>query len=161
MTTAWIGVGANLDNPCMVVGKAVEEVLSAPGIRVLARSSDYVTAPVGYADQADFCNAVIRVDTSLKPVELLDTLQAIEDSLGRVRQGPRFGPRMIDLDLLLFGCLQGRQGERLVLPHPRMHERRFVLEPLVEIDPEVLIPGRGAAADLLDRCVGQRVTRIQ
>jgi 2-amino-4-hydroxy-6-hydroxymethyldihydropteridine diphosphokinase len=104
---------------------------------------------------------VVRIDTSLKPVELLDTLHAIEDGLGRVRRGPRFGPRVIDLDLLLFDNVQSTHGERPMVPHPRMHQRRFVLEPLVELDPDALIPGYGRASAMLAACVAQRVERIQ
>ena len=161
MSKAWIGIGANLDKPCVMVDRAIGELSLCPDIRLDECSSKYSTAPIGFSGQADFCNAVARIDTALKPGELLDTLHAIEDGLGRVRRGPRFGPRVIDLDLLLFENHQSGQGERPVLPHPRMHQRRFVLEPLVELDPDAMIPGYGLATVLLAACVGQRVVRIQ
>jgi 2-amino-4-hydroxy-6-hydroxymethyldihydropteridine diphosphokinase len=106
------------------------------------------TEPVGLLEQPDFLNAAAAVDTSLAPRELLDALLAVERELGRERTGPRFGPRTIDLDLLLYGDrVVDEPG--LTVPHPRLHERRFALEPLAELDPTLEVPGRGPVATLL------------
>jgi 2-amino-4-hydroxy-6-hydroxymethyldihydropteridine diphosphokinase len=106
------------------------------------------TDPVGLLDQPRFLNGAVALDTELGPVELLAVLLEIERALGRVRDGVRNGPRSIDLDLLLFDAETIRRPE-LTLPHPRLHERRFVLEPLADIDPELRVPGRGTVAELL------------
>jgi 2-amino-4-hydroxy-6-hydroxymethyldihydropteridine diphosphokinase len=159
MTLAWVGVGGNLDDPRALVLDAIRRLGECADIRVMARSSLYRTEPVGYAAQGDFVNAVVRVETRLNPEELLDMLQGIEKAMGRDREGPRYGPRRVDLDLLMFDA-QVLGSESLTLPHPRMHERRFVLEPLVEIDPDLAIPGKGRADRLLEDCLDQRVSRI-
>ena len=125
------------------------ELLTAPGTSVVAVSSLRETDPVGYADQPTFLNGVAIVETTAPPRELLNRLLAIERKLGRDRSSAeRWGPRPIDLDLLLYG---GRAVDEpgLRVPHPRLHERRFVLEPLVELDPRLVVPGRGRVSDLL------------
>jgi len=129
-----------------------------PGTTVLQRSSLYRTAPLGYREQPDFVNAVVRLATGLDAGTLLHELLAIEQSRGRVRTIPN-GPRILDLDLLLYGTAIIAEPE-LVVPHPRMHERAFVLVPLLEIAPEVVIPERGPAAHWLARLDPAGVERI-
>ena len=114
----------------------------------MAVSSFRETDPVGFLDQPRFLNAAAAIETDLEPRELLDELLGVERELGRTREGPRFGPRTIDLDLLLYGHeVVDEPGLRV--PHPRLHERRFALEPLAELDPGLVVPGRGPVAALL------------
>ena len=145
---AYIGVGANLGDREATMRAALAALDATPRIRVVAVSSFRETEPVGYVDQPAFLNAAAAVETELDARGLLDALLAVEQGLGRTREGPRFGPRTIDLDLLLYGDrtidLPG-----LTVPHPRLHERRFALEPLAELAPEAEVPGRGAVAGLL------------
>jgi 2-amino-4-hydroxy-6-hydroxymethyldihydropteridine diphosphokinase len=115
---------------------------------VTAVSSVRETDPVGLVDQPRFLNAVARIETDLRPPELLDRMLATERELGRRRDGPRFGPRTIDLDLLIYGD-EEIDEPGLIVPHPRLAERRFVLEPLHELDPGLVVPGRGRVWDLL------------
>ena len=124
-----------------------------------AVSSCYRSAPIGFLEQPDFLNAVVRVTTLLSPVGLLHCLQFIEFKGRRQRSTRRNGPRRIDLDLLLFDGLQ-QQSTELTVPHPRMHERRFVLEPLLEIEGDIELPGRGLASKWLVDCAGQAVERL-
>jgi 2-amino-4-hydroxy-6-hydroxymethyldihydropteridine diphosphokinase len=158
MTVAYVGLGSNLDDPRRQLAAAFEELDRLPGTRLVSRSSLYLSAPLGVAAQPDFVNAVARLDTALGPEELLEALQAIERAHGRERPFPG-SPRTLDLDLLLHGDAR-LATPRLALPHPRMHERAFVLAPLVEIDPDAEVPGRGPARELLVACAGQRVERI-
>jgi 2-amino-4-hydroxy-6-hydroxymethyldihydropteridine diphosphokinase len=144
---AFVALGANLEDPVRQVRNAIAELRSIEQTRVLAVSSLYRTAPVGYADQPDFINAVAKLRTSLSPHELLDALHAIENRHGRQRS-VRNAPRTLDLDLLLFGVRVVREDD-LTLPHPRMHERAFVLMPLAEIAPDAAVPGHGPVAQLL------------
>ena len=139
---AFVGLGANLENPSQQVRQAVSELDAIEHTRVLVASSLYRSAPVGYADQPDFINAVAKLQTRLSPRELLDALHVIEDRHGR-RRSVRNAPRTLDLDLLLYGMLVVHE-EGLTLPHPRMHERAFVLLPLAEIAPDTPVPGRAA-----------------
>lgn len=129
-----------------------------PDTLLAARSSFYRSAPVGCVAQPDFVNAVVRIETSLAPAALLDALLSIELAHGRERTF-RDAPRTIDLDLLLYGSLC-ITTDGLTLPHPRMHQRAFVLQPLLEIDPEAMIPGLGPAREWLSRVSGQRVERM-
>jgi 2-amino-4-hydroxy-6-hydroxymethyldihydropteridine diphosphokinase len=127
---------------------ALEQLAAEPAIRVVEVSPLRDTAPVGMVDQPRFLNAAAAVETTLSARELLDRLLGIEQRLGRTREGPRFGPRTIDLDLLLYG--EERIDEPgLEVPHPRLHERLFALEPLAELDPGLDVPGRGPLADLV------------
>jgi len=144
---AFVGLGANLDNPLQQVTQAISELDAIEHTRVLAASSLYRSAPVGYADQPDFINAVAKLQTGLSPRRLLDALHVIENRHGR-RRSVRNAPRTLDLDLLLYGELVVRE-EDLILPHPRMHERAFVLLPLVEIAPDACLPGYASLAQLL------------
>ena len=158
MTLAYIGIGSNLDEPRVQVMRAFEELAALPRSRLAARSSLYRSAPVGHAAQPDFFNAVAAVETGLGARELLGELQRIEARHGRRRSFPN-APRTLDLDLLLFGD-ERIDEPQLSVPHPRMHERAFVLLPLTEIDPQARIPGRGTAAACLAACAAQRVSRI-
>lgn len=152
MARAFIALGANLDQPRRQVLAAFAELASTPGVRLLQCSSLYRTTPVGYLEQPDFINAVCAIETTLKPQELLAALLSIERCHGRVREFPN-SPRTLDLDILLYDDISLQQGN-LTLPHPRMHQRAFVLEPLREIAPGLEIPGRGRVEDLA-RAIGE------
>lgn len=158
-TRAYVGVGSNLEDPARHVHEAMDALDALPGTRVVARASLYRSAPVGKLDQPDFVNSVAALDTALPPRQLLDALLAIEARHGRVR-GERNAPRTLDLDLLLYGE-QRIEDAALTLPHPRLHERAFVLLPLAEIDAETCVPGRGRVRDLLPGVAGQRATLLQ
>jgi 2-amino-4-hydroxy-6-hydroxymethyldihydropteridine diphosphokinase len=157
-STAYVGLGSNLQQPLHQLLKAFDALSALPRTRMLARSSLYRSAPVGKTDQPDFVNAVAALRTGLAPGELLQALLRLEAQQGRVRSEPN-APRTLDLDLLLFDA-QIIHQPGLDVPHPRMHERAFVLMPLAELDPKLIIPGRGAVAELLARVAGQDVTRI-
>ena len=144
---AFIALGANLENPVRQVQQAISELAGIEQTRVLAVSSLYRTAPVGYSDQPDFINAVATLQTGLSPHELLDALHVIERRHGRQRS-VRNAPRTLDLDLLMYGTRVVRE-ENLTLPHPRLHERAFVLLPLAEIAPDAQLPGRGPLSQLI------------
>ena len=158
MTVAYVGMGANVGEPRAQLLAAWEAIGRLPQTRAIARSSLYRSAPVGYGKQPDFLNCVAKLDTDLEADALLAHLQEIERDLGRARPFQN-APRTIDLDLLLYGSAAIHTPD-LVVPHPRMHERAFVLEPLTELDPGVTVPGRGSAADLLRACAGQRIERV-
>ncbi len=148
MTRAYVGLGSNLGDRESYVRAALGALAVEPGIEIVAVSAFRDTDPVGIVDQPRFLNAAAALETALPPRTLLDRLLAIERRLGRTRTGPRFGPRTIDLDLLLYG--DERVDERgLEVPHPRLHERRFVLEPLAELDPVLVVPGQGPVDELL------------
>ena len=142
MPRAFVGLGANLGEREATIRRAVR-LLGASRVSTLRE-----TEPVGYVDQPRFVNGVAIVETALDPRALLDRLLEIERELGRTRDGPRFGPRTIDLDLLLYDKLV-LDEPGLTLPHPRLHERAFVLEPLAELDPTLVVPGRGPVETLL------------
>jgi 2-amino-4-hydroxy-6-hydroxymethyldihydropteridine diphosphokinase len=144
---AYIGVGANLGDREATMRAALAALDAAPGVRVVAVSSFVETEPVGYLDQPRFLNAAAAVETDLDARGLLDALLAVERELGRTRDGPRYGPRTIDLDLLLFGD-ERLDEPGLTVPHPRLHERPFVLDPLAELDPELAVPGVGPLESL-------------
>jgi 2-amino-4-hydroxy-6-hydroxymethyldihydropteridine diphosphokinase len=145
----YVGVGANLGTPRETIAAALALLDQESDVELVAVSTLRETDPVGYEEQPRFLNGVVQLGTELSPRELLARLLAIETRLGRVRgQGPRFGPRTIDLDLLLYGE-ETVDEPGLTLPHPRLHERRFVLEPLAELDPALEVPGRGPVQALL------------
>ncbi len=160
MATAFVGIGANMADPISSFRSAMSMLDTVAGVSVTAVSSLYKTRPVGYENQSDFTNAVAAVQTTLAPLALLDRLLEIETQLGRTRDGVRFGPRIIDLDLLLYDDQQ-IQSVRLTLPHPRMHQRRFVLEPLAEVAPKTTVPGRGAVTCLLSELESDGVELLQ
>ena len=156
----FLGLGSNVGERLDHLHAAVD-LLGAHGVRVLERSSVYETEPVGeILDQPDFLTAVIRVSTGLEPEALLDTCKVIEVERGRVLGGPRHGPRALDVDLLLLGDLE-LETERLTLPHPQVRSRRFVLLPLLELDPELALPDGTRLAEAL-RQLGdaERVDRL-
>jgi 2-amino-4-hydroxy-6-hydroxymethyldihydropteridine diphosphokinase len=144
VTTAYVGLGANLGDREQTIRRALE-LLGAARVSTLIE-----TEPWGYEDQPRFLNAVAELETDEPPHALLRRLLEIERELGRTREGPRYGPRLIDLDLLLYGD-EELDGPGLVVPHPRLHERAFVLEPLVELAPELVVPRRGPVKALLSR----------
>jgi len=146
---AFVGIGSNLGQPERQIAAALEQLSAEEGVEVLAVSTLRMTEPVGYRDQPDFLNGAVELETVLPARELLERLLAIESRLGRVRgEGPRFGPRTIDLDLLLYGD-KTIDEPALTVPHPRLAERRFALEPLAELDPALEIPGLGPVQALL------------
>jgi 2-amino-4-hydroxy-6-hydroxymethyldihydropteridine diphosphokinase len=155
---AVVALGSNLDGPEAQVRRAFDEVGALPATRLLARSALYRTAPVGFLDQPAFINACALLETSLGPRELLDALLAIERRHGRVRDIPN-GPRTLDLDIVLHGDLVLHE-HGLTLPHPRVHERAFVLAPLLDVWPDAIIPGRGAAAAFRDAIRDQAIERL-
>ena len=147
MTTAYIGLGSNLGSREETLRRAVELLGEADGVDVLAVSQLRETEPVGVVDQPPFLNGAVAIETARPPRDLLDLLLEIERSLGRVRE-ERWGPRAIDLDLLVYGHeVVDEPGLRV--PHPRLHERRFVLEPLAELQPDLEVPGWGEVSTLL------------
>ena len=156
--TAYIALGANLEYPVVQVRAGLAALATLPDTQLLMQSSLYRTAPVGYADQPDFINAVAAVDTELSPRELLDALLAIELNHGRVRQFAN-APRTLDLDVLLYDDVEVNESG-LTMPHPRMHERAFVRAPLAEIAPLCEIPGHGRVSELLRSLDPQGVTRL-
>ena len=145
MTLAYVGLGANLGEPRRQLQAALEEMGQLPKTTVTASSGFYRSAPIGHTEQPEFLNAVAELQTDLSAVALLEGLQKIESRHGRQRTF-RNAPRTLDLDLLLFGQ-ETVASARLTLPHPRMHERGFVLMPLAEIAPDIAIPGKGKARD--------------
>ena len=145
--SAFVALGANLGDPVAQLESAIAALACLPRTRLVRASSLYRSAPVGYADQPDFVNAVAEVVTALTPRELLEALLALEHDRGRVRNFPN-APRTLDLDIVLYGTLALHE-HGLTVPHPRMHERAFVLVPLAEIAPDAMVPGRGTVRDLL------------
>ncbi len=158
MARAYIGIGANLGDAPTQVRAAMAAIGALPDTKLASASSLYRTAPVGYADQPDFINAVAAVDTTLAPHALLAALQDIEQRFGRQRSF-KDAPRTLDLDVLLY---DDRHIDDTVLnvPHPRMHERAFVLAPLAEIAPGCEIPGHGSVAALLAHCADQTIAKL-
>jgi 2-amino-4-hydroxy-6-hydroxymethyldihydropteridine diphosphokinase len=149
MARAYVGLGANLGPREATLLRAVDLIAATPGVEALELSSFVETEPVGVVDQPDFLNGALALETSLSARELLDALLGVERELGRVREdGERWGPRVIDLDLLLYGD-EVVDEPGLTVPHPRLHERRFALEPLLELEPGLGIPGRGSVSAAL------------
>ena len=150
MTRAYVGLGANLGPREITLQRAVNLLGAEEGIELVEQSTLRETEPVGVVDQPTFLNGVVALDTTLSARELLDALLRVESELGRVREeGERWGPRTIDLDLLVYGAeVVDEPGLRV--PHPRLHERRFALEPLAELAPDLVVPGRGQVSELLE-----------
>jgi 2-amino-4-hydroxy-6-hydroxymethyldihydropteridine diphosphokinase len=158
VTVAYVGIGSNLEDPVRQVRDALAELDRLAHTRVVKQSSLYRSAPLGHAAQPDFINAVARLETALPAERLLAELQQIEARHGRSRSFPN-APRTLDLDVLLYGdAVLDLPG--LKVPHPRMHERGFVVKPLLEIAPEIEIPRRGPAKAFLEACAGQEIQRI-
>lgn len=156
---AYVGLGSNVDEPVAQLERAFAELAALPETFLRARSGLYRSAPVGPAGQPDFINACALLPTRLPPQLLLERLQAIETAHGRRHDGASWGPRPLDLDLLLYGFRTFRTPE-LTLPHPRITERNFVLLPLSEIAPGLTIPGQGSVSALSER-VGRTDPRIE
>jgi len=157
---AYIGMGSNLEEPHAQLHRAIEALRTISETRLTAVSHLYRSAPMGPADQPDYINAVAMLDTRLTPLELLDALQAIEQAQGRVRGAERWGPRTLDLDLLLYG-VQQINSERLQLPHPGLAERNFVLYPLSELSPELVLPDGRSLRQLLAECSRQGLEQLE
>lgn len=151
MERVYIGLGSNLADPIQQLQAALAAIAELPRSNLASTSSFYASDPLGPADQPRYVNAVAALDTDLKPLQLLDALQRIELEQGRVRKAERWGPRTLDLDILLFGSRQLAE-ERLTVPHYHMHARAFVLYPLAEITQELLLPDGRALQELLDAC---------
>ena len=155
----YLGLGSNLGDRAGHLRAAIE-LLGERGVEVLATSSTYETEPVGEVlDQPDFLNASIQIETALEPEALLDVCKAIEVERGRMLGGMRHGPRPLDVDLLLLGDLE-LETERLTLPHREVTTRRFVLVPLLELDPELALPDGTKLRDALAALEGERVERV-
>ena len=146
---AYVGIGANLGERESSIHRAIELLGSRPGISVTGISTVRETPPWGPVEQPPYLNGAVELETELGPRALLEVLLDVERSLGRIRSGERWGPRTIDLDLLVHGdAVCDEPG--LTLPHPHLHERRFALEPLAELAPDLVVPGRGTASSLLE-----------
>ena len=156
---AVIALGSNLDDPVSQLKNAIQALDNVPGIKVIKKSSLYRTAPVGYLDQPDFVNAVVLVETTLSSDKLLDRLHQIENDFGRVRSFTN-APRTLDLDIIDYNQ-EVTTSENLTIPHPRAHERIFVVQPLAEIAPEYCLPGYGLASALLNSLKPDGIQIIQ
>ncbi len=156
---AFVGLGSNLADPVVQVSRALDALGNLPQTRVVRRSSLYRSAPVDYLEQPDFINAVAQLETELLPRALLDELLALEHECGRTREF-RNAPRTLDLDVLLYADLVHHE-HGLTIPHPQMHLRAFVLQPLLEIAPDCVIPGIGAVAQAALLCAGQTLERLE
>jgi 2-amino-4-hydroxy-6-hydroxymethyldihydropteridine diphosphokinase len=154
MPRAYVGLGSNLGRREQMLRQALELLAAEPGVEVVASSSIRETEPVDYEDQPRFLNAGAAVETELPPGELLERLLSIEQRLGRRRTAQRYGPRTIDLDLLVYDDVI-LDAPGLTLPHPRLAARGFALEPLAELDPELVVPGAGRVSDLLAKLVSR------
>lgn len=151
MQRAYIGLGSNLATPLLQLRSALDALRALPQSSVVAHSSFYISDPLGPADQPRYVNAVAALDTGLSPLALLDVLQTIELEQGRTRKAERWGPRTLDLDILLFGNLHIDEP-RLTVPHYHMHARAFVLYPLAEIAPDLRLPDGRPISELLEAC---------
>ncbi len=158
MERVYIGLGSNLAGPTEQLYAALDALRGLPRSRLVAVSSFYDSAPLGPAEQPSYVNAVAALDSGLEPLELLDALQAIEREQGRVRKAERWGPRTLDLDILLFGNRQLHE-ERLSVPHYHLHARPFVLYPLAEIAPNLCLPDGRSLDELLAACPKQGLRR--
>jgi 2-amino-4-hydroxy-6-hydroxymethyldihydropteridine diphosphokinase len=148
---AYVALGSNLDEPAKQIKSARYEIASLTGVKEVAFSSLYQSLPMGPQDQPDYINAVMCVATDLLPMQLLHCLQTIENEHGRIRKGERWGARTLDLDILLYGD-QKIDLPDLIIPHIGMTERSFVLYPLFEIAPELVVPGEGSITELVAKC---------
>lgn len=148
MKSAWVGLGSNLGDSMVLLRQSMAQLARLPETQLRAVSTPYITQPWGETNQPEFINAVAKLATDLPPQTLLESLLAIEKQLGRQRSGKRWGPRLIDLDLLIYeGVVMDEPN--LVLPHPRLHQRAFVLVPLNDLSPTLEVPGLGSVERLL------------
>ena len=159
MSNIFIALGSNLGNPKEMVKNGILSIKNIGGVRILSESSLYETPPVGILNQPNFINAVVKIDSNLSPYELLNKLLKIENTAGRIRVNKN-GPRTLDLDILLFDNLILNE-KKLTIPHPRMHERLFVLMPLKDIDEAIVIPNHGAIIDIINKLVPENIIRIE
>lgn len=150
MSRAYVALGGNIEGPACRLLAVMGEFDAVPDTRLVRASSLYRTAPVGYSDQPDFINAIVLLETGLSPHALMAELLAMETRHGRVRH-LRNGPRTLDLDLLLYEDVVLDGDPALILPHPRLHERAFVLVPLLEVEPDCVLPLHGPASAILQR----------
>lgn len=159
MERVYIGLGSNLADPLTQLRSALAALAALPQTSLAAQSSFYASDPLGPADQPRYVNAVAALDSDLEPLTLLDALQRIELEQGRMRKAERWGPRTLDLDILLFGERQ-LDEPRLTVPHYHMHARAFVLYPLAEIAPQLRLPDGRALGELLAACPFEGLERI-
>jgi len=157
--TTYIGLGSNLANPALQIKSARAAITQIAGVKELAFSSLYHSPPMGPQDQPDYVNAVMCVATELSPMDFLRCLQRIENDQGRVRKDQRWGARTLDLDVLIYGDRIIELPD-LIVPHTGLAERAFVLYPLHEIAPQLLVPGKGHIADLLAKCPMNGLKRL-
>lgn len=157
--TVYIGLGSNLANPAEQIKSARTAIAQIAGVQELAFSSLYHSSPMGPQDQPDYVNAVMCVATDLPPIDLLRCLQSIENAQGRVRKDQRWGARTLDLDILIYGD-QLIELPDLIVPHIGLADRAFVLYPLYEIAPQLLVPGKGHIAELLTKCPMNELKRL-
>jgi len=155
----YIGLGSNLDKPIEQVTTAIDALAKLKAFKLIKTSSLYRSLPMGPQDQPDYINAVVLISTGLEPQVLLSELQQLEKKHGRVRKGEQWGPRTLDLDILLYDDLILNKPD-LVIPHPGLHQRAFVLYPLSDITPELDIPGRGKLSELLQNIPATGLERI-
>ncbi len=158
-TRAFIALGSNLDDPLAQIDAALRALSALPDTRLVKRSPLYRNQAVGPGRQPDFINAVAELVTALEPYALLDAIQGIEAAQGRNREAERWAPRVIDLDIVLYGQRRIRD-DRLTLPHPELHRRRFVLQPLNDIAPDIVIPGCGPLHELLRQAPKHEMTEV-
>ena len=156
---AFVGLGSNLNQPITQIGNALASIASLSAVSNLKASSFYRNPPMGPPDQPDYVNAVVQMETGMTPGELLDRLLEIERVQGRVRSDQHWGPRVIDLDILLFGDLQ-LESKRLTIPHPGLSSRVFVLSPLYEIAPALVLPDGVRLVDLMVNVDAESLVRI-
>lgn len=156
---SYIGIGSNQQDPIKQAQQAIEALKLLPSSEIIKCSSLYCSTPMGPQDQPDYINAVVAIETQLNPIALLDALQAIEQNQGRVRKDNRWGPRTLDLDIILYDN-QTIDSERLVIPHYGMHEREFVLYPLLEITPQLTLPNGTHLSHLISLCDKNGLTTI-
>ena len=159
MNNIFIALGSNLKNPKKQIKNGILSIKKINGVKILKKSHLYKTPPVGILNQPNFINAVVKISSDLNPQELLDELLNIENIAGRIRD-KKNGPRILDLDILLFNDFILNK-DNLTIPHPRMHERLFVLIPLKDIDKNIVIPNQGAIKDIINKLAPENINRIK
>jgi len=155
----YIGLGSNLKQPCHQIQQALKALATLPQTQLLTHSPYYQSAPLGFSEQPDYINGVAQLSTTLSPLALLEWLQYLELNQGRVRTAHRWGPRTLDLDLLLYGT-QTIKSKRLTLPHPGLYQRAFVLYPLYDCAPELILPDGQLLAEVIQHIPTTGLKRI-